>query len=364
MADLDLARVLDANANRAREGLRTAEDFVRFILGGMAQAENLRALRQGVTKTLCKLPGFSREALEARSVSADPLQPENWKDVLRRVERESHQDVALRGLKRAQEALRVLEEFVRGKDTVSSEEFARLRYQAYEAEQWLGCCGAAMHTLHAAQLMILLSGRFCRNEDVLATAQQVLRGGATVIQFREKSQPDRDAFAVARQLNEICGEHNALLICNDRTDLALASGATGVHLGQDDLPLDAARRVAGRRLLIGRSTPLSRRSPARRKRRGADYIGLGAIFPTETEGKPSSWVVFPLARTVSALKLSVPIFGIGGITRQRLRAVKEAGLQRVTHSHAGDYRRCRTLRTKHGVFWRNFKNDERIPPAH
>src|SRR5476651_2289601 len=98
--DSQLPRILDANANRAREGLRTAEDYVRFLLGDQNHAERLRMLRQALTDTLLSIPSLERTLIEARNVATDPLQPENWKDLLRRLDAETPLDVARRGLKR------------------------------------------------------------------------------------------------------------------------------------------------------------------------------------------------------------------------------------------------------------------------
>src|SRR5436190_9400992 len=107
--DSGLLCILDANANRVREGLRTAEDFVRFLIGDLQQASRLKLLRQNVTEILNSVPGLAASLVDARNVAGDPMQPEYWKDVLRRIDTETPREVALRGLKRAQEGLRVIE---------------------------------------------------------------------------------------------------------------------------------------------------------------------------------------------------------------------------------------------------------------
>src|SRR6185295_14895558 len=111
------------------------------------------------------IPGMSEELIAARNVADDPLQPENWKDVLRRIDDETPVQVAQRGLKRAQEALRVLEEYLRGGHAKQAERIAKLRYGAYEAEQWLVCTSPAMQVLQTARVYVLLTSALCKKKD-------------------------------------------------------------------------------------------------------------------------------------------------------------------------------------------------------
>lgn len=165
--------------------------------------------------------------------------------------------------------------------------------------------------------------------DVVAAA---LRAGTPAVQLRWKEGNAREMAALARALLERTRPAGALLLVNDRLDVALATGADGVHLGQDDLPAAAARRLAPPRFLIGVSaeTPeLARRARAD----GADYVGVGPVFATRS--KPDAGAaVGPERIGAVARAAGVPVVGIGGITEENARAVADAGAAGVAVIHA------------------------------
>lgn len=136
-------RLLDANANRAREGIRTAEDYIRFQVGAERWALRLRDARRRIADALHVLAS-DEELLRARGVQTDAGHPGRAEPPAQGPAEEAPRQVALRGLKRAQEALRVLEEFTRGPAPDSSRTLARLRFELYEAEQWLGPRGGPL----------------------------------------------------------------------------------------------------------------------------------------------------------------------------------------------------------------------------
>ena len=331
--DSQLPRILDANANRAREGLRTAEDYARFILNDLNFAENLRIVRQGLTTVLLSIPQLGITLLESRNVVSDPLQPENWTDNVRSVEAEAPVETAQRGLKRAQEALRVLEEYLRASHPQAAAEFSKFRYSAYELEQRLIGAGPSMRTLSDAKVYVLLAREYCRNGDVLKTAQDVLEAGVKVIQLREKTLPDVESLPVLRSLSVLCREFGAVLFSNDRVDLALLGETHGVHLGQTDLSPCDARRLSGRRLVIGKSTHSPEQARHAVEVEKADYIGIGAMYNTSSKAKPLLKGLI-LAEEVASLNLNVPVFAIGGITLDRIKDLKSAGVTRVAITQA------------------------------
>jgi len=154
----------------------------------------------------------------------------------------------------------------------------------------------------------------------------VLAGGCRLVQLREKTMPLDELLALARQLARQCREADARFIVNDRADLALACGADGLHVGQDDLPAHEARALLRPGMILGVSThdpEQARRATAD----GADYVAVGSIFPTTT--KAGFQLVGPdLIRRVRP-EVSVPIVGIGGITPDNAAAVLEAGADAV-----------------------------------
>ncbi|MCS6925591.1 MAG: thiamine phosphate synthase [Candidatus Binatia bacterium] len=158
-------------------------------------------------------------------------------------------------------------------------------------------------------------------------AQQICAGGAKLLQLRVKEHSTRDFLTIAQQVRTICRHYDCLLIINDRADVALAVDADGAHLGQDDLPVGAARRVLGSGKVIGVSThdPEQARAAARE---GADYIGFGPLFGTQT--KETGYTARGLEQLQEIRRLvRIPIVAIGGITIERAPLVLTAGADAV-----------------------------------
>jgi len=175
------------------------------------------------------------------------------------------------------------------------------------------------------RLYALLTEAHCRR-PWLETAELLLEGGVDVIQLREKVMDGRDLLARARALRQLTDRFGALCIVNDRPDVALLSGADGVHLGQEDLPVEEVRRLIGPERVIGLSTHM----PAQAQEaegRGADYIGVGPVFATETRGYPQGGGVELVSALCRAARL--PTVAIGGITPQNALSVWKAGAQAV-----------------------------------
>ena len=160
-------------------------------------------------------------------------------------------------------------------------------------------------------------------EDV---ARAGIAGGARVIQLRGKSMPVRELYTVAVRLREITADAGVLFIVNDSVELALASHADGVHLGQDDMPLEMARRLMGPDRIIGVSTHSVRQATVA-EAGGADYIGFGPIYQTSTKdaGEPKG----PDGIREVREKVKIPIVAIGGINAGNVREVIAAGADAV-----------------------------------
>ncbi|HVN64612.1 MAG TPA: thiamine phosphate synthase [Candidatus Binataceae bacterium] len=158
--------------------------------------------------------------------------------------------------------------------------------------------------------------------DPVALARTILSAGARIVQLRLKDASARDFLAAAREIAPLCRERGAIFIVNDRLDIAILSGADGVHLGQDDLPLDAARRIAPPGMIIGVSTHNASQAVAAESG-GADYVGLGPIFAGGLKANPAG-IGLDAIRAVRA-KVKIPIVAIGGITEVTLPEVLAAG---------------------------------------
>ena len=177
-----------------------------------------------------------------------------------------------------------------------------------------------------SSLYVILDPEVTRGRALPAVLDAVLAGGCRLVQLRDKRMPLTELYAVARALSARCRQAGALFIVNDRADLALAVGAGGLHVGQDDLPAAAARRILARGMVLGVST----HDPEQARRAladGADYVAVGSIFPTGT--KAGFQLVGPeLVRTLRP-EIPVPLVGIGGITADNAASVIEAGADAV-----------------------------------
>ena len=158
-------------------------------------------------------------------------------------------------------------------------------------------------------------------------AQQLCAGGVRLLQLRVKQQPTRDFVSLATAVQRICHDSRCTLIINDRLDVALAVGADGVHLGQEDLPLAAARKVFGGEKIIGVSTHTAQQALSA-EQAGADYIGFGPLFGTTT--KTTGYTARGLGQLQEVRQqVRIPIVAIGGITAERAPAVLRAGADAV-----------------------------------
>lgn len=152
--------------------------------------------------------------------------------------------------------------------------------------------------------------------------REALEGGVTLVQYRAKTASSAEMYAEALQLKELCDSFNVPLIINDRLDIAMAVGAAGVHLGQDDLPCAAARRILGEDYLIG----VSAHNPEEARAAllcGADYLGCGAVFGTATKADVQKLGTDGLAAICR--EKGLPVVGIGGVTADNYREVRAAG---------------------------------------
>jgi thiamine-phosphate pyrophosphorylase len=161
----------------------------------------------------------------------------------------------------------------------------------------------------------------------LDLAENLCAGGARLLQLRVKDLPSREFLTLAHQVRAVCHHYGCLLIINDRADIALAIDADGVHVGQEDLPLAAARKVLGPHKIVGISThnPVQAQEA---ERGGADYIGFGPLFGTTTKATGYAARGFEQLREIRSL-VRLPIVAIGGITTARAPSALVAGANAV-----------------------------------
>jgi len=156
-------------------------------------------------------------------------------------------------------------------------------------------------------------------KEFLRRTEAALRGGVTLIQLREKERTTREYLSLARQVHSLALQYQVPLIIDDRLDVAIAAEAEGVHLGQSDLPIDIARRILGNRRIVGataKTVPQAREAYAQ----GADYLGVGAIFPTTTKVK----TVLTSTETLNEIchAVPIPVNAIGGLNKDNIDVLK------------------------------------------
>jgi len=320
----EVYRIADVNFNRTREGLRVVEEACRFVLADAGLTAGLKDLRHRLSALEEAFPGGRPALLAARDIpgDTDALVPEH----------RSRDDVfaaAGAGWKRAQEAARVLEELSRALDPVLAYRFKELRFALYAAEREWALAAAAWGQRAAFERvrLYLVAGRADTGGRPLAeVVRAAVAGGAGAVQLREKNMGTRELTALAAELGALVRAAGALFLVNDRVDVAAAVDADGVHLGQDDLPVDAARRLLGPGKLIG----VSVHSPAQAREareQGADYVGLGAVFSTAT--KPEAHAPGLSLLSELAAGADLPSVAIGGIDLSNVKEVLRAGFRRV-----------------------------------
>src|SRR5262245_33955061 len=245
---INLGRILDASANRAREALRVLEDFARFALDDAGLTRELKELRHGLAAALEHLP--EAMLLEARDTTGDVG---TGISTPREHERFGLADVVEANAKRLEEALRSLEEFGKMLSPAFGQAMEAVRYRAYTLEQTLVLGMPARRRLADARLYVLVTLSQCRL-SLSGTIAEAAAGGAQVVQLREKNLDDKTLLTHAREVRRLTRAAGVLFIMNDRPDLALLSEADGVHLGQEDMSVREARQILGPHALIGVST--------------------------------------------------------------------------------------------------------------
>lgn len=176
-------------------------------------------------------------------------------------------------------------------------------------------------------LYAFIDAAYVEMDGVEETVAGLLNGGARIVQLRAKDAAPGDILVAARSIREAANKSGALFIVNDRVDIAMIAGADGVHLGQDDLPVEEARRLLGPDRIIGLSTH-DVKEALEAETLGADYISLGPIFPTRTKKDAQPPKGLPLLSEIRSAVL-LPIVAIGGITRENMEEVFKAGADSV-----------------------------------
>lgn len=309
----DFSRIIDVNLNRASEGLRVVEEVIRHLNRDERLFNQVRSLRHRINQTLPD----SISLILSRESASDPGRMTEVPERLNTL------GLIRANLKRAQEAIRVLEEVSQQKQS-----FMAIRFDLYSLEKEL------------IQLNPLLTfDARCMRVYVIASEVDVLlraaAQGVQMIQLRDKQSSSRQLIEKANQINTQLANipQKVFFIINDRPDIARLTGADGVHIGQEDMTVAQARQILGRPALVGKSTHALEQALAAYSD-GADYIGVGPVWATPTKvGREA--VGLDYVRQVAA-QVRIPFVAIGGINLDNVDQVMAAGATCIAFVRATD----------------------------
>jgi len=314
--DLRTAQIIDANLDRAREGLRVLEDWARFALGREDLVKSFKNFRQVLGKHHLKVYKESRNFITDKCAGLS--HPEQFK-------RNDASAIICSNAARAQEALRVIEEFSRDHNQNLCKISSNIRYEIYNLEITLleansNC--SLRKVLKENNLYFITLG----SENLFEKIKNILEGGVKIIQFRCKEGKDSDNVKFAIKIKELCDDFGALFLINDRVDIALACNADGVHLGQDDMDIKSARRILGFSKIIGISA--NNESDIKKAiQDGCDYLGIGPVFATTIKKEKAPLGIDTLKSLTK--DISIPWFAIGGIKQENIPLLKENNICKV-----------------------------------
>ncbi len=313
--DLRIYQIIDANLDRAREGLRVLEDWARFGLGKENYVEKIKNFRQILGKNHLEVYKQSRNHIEDKCKGLIHQE---------QIKRKTSEQIISSNSGRVQEALRVIEEFSRLHNHELSKIASEIRYEIYTIEiELLGLskCKKSEEILKENDLYVITD----QKDNLLEIIEEILIAGVRIIQHRFKKGTDKDHLKEAIQIKNLCKRYNSLFIVNDRIDIALASNADGIHLGQDDLDLKTARKLLGYSKIIGVSAN-NEIDISNALKEGCDYIGIGPVYETTTKKKKKP---IGIAKIKTLTKgLNIPWFAIGGIKSNKISYLKRNGFKK------------------------------------
>ena len=311
-------RIIDANLNRIGEGLRVLEEVARLLLDDAALTEQLKNMRHEMLRV--DLPLQQRFVQARDSVGDVGVDLEVPGDV-------KHRELpatVVANARRVQEALRVMEELAKTPGTaLDSEKFKQARFGLYTIEKAL--LARLLRRDRVAKLTglyVVIDTEALKGRSHVEVAGAAIRGGAKIIQLRDKVYSKKEIIPAARELRSLCAAHDVLFIINDYLDLALASDADGLHLGQDDLPVSVARRLLPVDKIVGVSVRTVEQALIAQSD-GADYIAVASMYPTTS--KEMEEVVGPERLFQIKQAVTLPVVAIGGIKRDNVAQVMAAG---------------------------------------
>ncbi len=337
-------RIIDANFNRAREALRVIEDFCRFSLNSTHLTTRAKQLRHELSACLGKLD--SRRLIAGRDSLGDVGA---GKTVDNQLQRSDLRDCFTAGCKRLTESLRSLAEMTQTINPEVAQTIEKLRFSAYTLEKDIVLFSDTAEKFKSVRLYVIITSSL--PADMLSLTHYCITGGADCIQLRAKAVDDDTFFALTLEFVKACKDAGVPAIINDRVDIAVAADADGVHLGQNDLPLDQARKLQSRPLIIGKSTHSLQQLNAACKELPT-YVSLGPVFSTSTKPNAEPVGIDYVKQATEILnQTGIGHVAIGGITLDNVEDVLKAGAKAIAVCSAATEAKdpkeaCRKLKEK------------------
>lgn len=315
-------RIIDANFNRAREALRVIEDYCRFSLNSVPLTTSAKQLRHALSAAIANLD--PAQLIIARDSLGDVGA---GKTVDNQLNRKDLKDCFTAGCKRLTESLRTLAEMTQTLNPEVAQTIEKLRFSAYTLEKNIVLFADTAEKFNPVRLYVIISSSL--PADVFSLTHQCISGGADCIQLRAKDIDDDKFFALASEFVKVCKDTGVLSIINDRVDIAVASGADGIHLGQNDLPVSQVRKLQMVPLIIGKSTHSIEQLRAACKELPA-YVSLGPVFSTGTKPSVKPVGLDYVKRSIKELDdTGIGHVAIGGITLDNIGDVLKAGAKTI-----------------------------------
>jgi thiamine-phosphate pyrophosphorylase len=341
-------RIIDANFNRAGEAIRTIEEFCRFVLDSPSFSSRAKQLRHGLGNAADKIDYEKR--ITARDTQGDVGIGQEVADQLKR---EELFDCIKAGFRRFTEALRVLSEVCQTIDSPAAAELEQVRYRAYTLEKEIVEYSEPLLRFSRVKLYIVITSTL--PAEVIRLVKSCGQGGADCVQLRAKDIEDDKLYELSRQFVDLCRDWEMLSIINDRPDIAIASGADGVHLGQTDLPVQQVRKLQLKPMITGKSTH-GMNQLQRISEQKPTYAALGPVYSTPTKPSAAQVGLEYVRKGVKYLDgKGAGHVVIGGINLDNIDDVLEAGARCVAVCSAvcqadDPAENCRKLKAKISKF--------------
>ena len=322
--DENIVSVLDANFGRLAEGLRVLEDTCRFVLKDSRMTREFKKMRHFLIEASCDLKLQLLDS-RGRDIGASLI-------LANEGARQGIDEIVIANAKRAEESLRVLEEYFKFLKIKKWRGLQEKRFLLYSLEKEIVSKIVRKEKIKRLfPLCLILDAKYLKKEKPIEKLKEAISGGIRAVQYRDKINSRRRILKNAVSFRKLCQKAGVLFLINDYLDIALAADSDGVHLGDKDLPLRAARKMLPFDKIVGR-TVHSLKEAEKAHTDGADYLSLGALFPSRT--KEDAVLVKPLLIKRVKEKVRLPIMAIGGINKDNVKKVARWAADGVAISEA------------------------------